>query len=150
MIEAGELTKRYGGRTAVDALSFTVRPGPVTGFLGPNGAGRSTTPRMVLGLDAPGAGTVTVAGRRHDRLPAPPREAGSLLGATSAHGGRTVRRHLPGPARSHAIPRRRVDEVLETAGPAGAAGRRAEELSPGLVAAYTVLALLVAAGRRDA
>ncbi|SDL38893.1 ABC transporter ATP-binding protein [Streptomyces indicus] len=132
MIEARELTKRYGDRTAVDRLSFTVRPGLVTGFLGPNGAGKSTTMRMVLGLDAPSSGTVTVAGQRYDRLGAPLRVVGSLLDAKSVHGGRTVRRHLLGLARSNAIPRRRVDEVLELVGLADVADQRAKGLSLGM------------------
>ncbi|WP_190137979.1 ATP-binding cassette domain-containing protein [Streptomyces longispororuber] len=132
MIEARELTKRYGGRTAVDRVTFTVRPGLVTGFLGPNGAGKSTTLRMILGLDTPSAGTVTVDGRRYDRLAAPLREVGSLLDARAVHGGRGVRCHLLGLARSHAIPRRRVDEVLELAGLDGVADRRAKGLSLGM------------------
>ncbi|MGW6456611.1 ATP-binding cassette domain-containing protein [Streptomyces sp. NPDC055078] len=132
MIEARELTKRYGDNTAVDRLSFTVRPGLVTGFLGPNGAGKSTTMRMILGLDTPTAGTVTVGGRRYDRLPAPLRAAGSLLDAKAVHGGRTVRHHLLGLARSNAIGRSRVDEVLEMTGIAQVADRRAKGLSLGM------------------
>ena len=81
MIEAVGLTKRYGEKTAVDDLSFTVRPGIVTGFLGPNGAGKSTTMRMILGLDAPTSGRVTVDGRSYADLPAPLREVGALLDA---------------------------------------------------------------------
>ncbi|MFF1300458.1 MULTISPECIES: cation diffusion facilitator family transporter [unclassified Streptomyces] len=100
MIEAKELTKRYGGKTAADGLSFTVRPGRVTGFLGPNGAGKSTTMRLILGLDAPSAGTVTVGGRPYARLPAPLRTVGCLLDAKGVHGGRTAYRHLAGLAAS--------------------------------------------------
>jgi ABC-2 type transport system ATP-binding protein len=74
MIEAQALIKRYGDKTAVDELSFTVRPGQVTGFLGPNGAGKSTTMRMIIGLDWPTGGRVTVDGRRYREHPAPLRE----------------------------------------------------------------------------
>jgi ABC-2 type transport system ATP-binding protein len=132
MIEARELTKKYGDKAAVDDLSFTVRPGLVTGFLGPNGAGKSTTLRMTLGLDAPTTGAVTVNGRRYDQLAAPLREVGSLLDARCVHGGRTVRRHLLGLARSNAIPARRVDEVLGMVGLEQAADQRAKGLSLGM------------------
>lgn len=104
MIEARDLTKRYGDRVAVDGLTFTVRPGRVTGFLGPNGAGKSTTLRLVLGLDAPTSGTVTVAGRPYAELPAPLRTVGSLLDAKGVHGGRTARQHLTGLAASNRLP----------------------------------------------
>src|SRR5690606_41282653 len=78
MIEAGDLTKRYGARLAVDSVSFTVRPGRVTGFLGPNGAGKSTTMRMILGLDRPTAGRVTVNGKRYADHRAPLLEVGEI------------------------------------------------------------------------
>ncbi|MVO84983.1 ATP-binding cassette domain-containing protein [Streptomyces sp. p1417] len=132
MIEARELTKRYGDKTAVDRLTFTVRPGLVTGFLGPNGAGKSTTMRMILGLDAPSSGTVTVNKRRYDRLAAPLREVGSLLDAKSVHGGRSVRQHLLGLARSNAIPRSQVDAVLDRVGLSEVANQRAKGLSLGM------------------
>ncbi|MEU0909617.1 ABC transporter ATP-binding protein [Streptomyces althioticus] len=143
MIEARNLTKRYAGRTAVDGLSFTARPGSVTGFLGPNGAGKSTTMRLALGLDAPTAGTVTVAGRHYGRLPAPLREVGALLDARAVHGGRTVRRHLLGLARSHGIPARRVDEVLDAVGLEAAADRRAAGLSLGMAQRLGIAAALI-------
>ncbi|MFD9864053.1 ABC transporter ATP-binding protein [Streptomyces alboflavus] len=132
MIEARELTKRYGDKTAVDRLTFTVRPGLVTGFLGPNGAGKSTTMRMILGLDAPSAGTVTVNKRRYDRLAAPLRAVGSLLDAKSVHSGRSVRQHLLGLARSNAIPRSQVDTVLDQVGLSEVADQRAKGLSLGM------------------
>lgn len=103
MIEATELTKRYGDKTAVDRLSFTVRPGRVTGFLGPNGAGKSTTMRLVLGLDAPTAGRVTVGGKRYGDLAAPLRTVGSLLDAKGVHGGRSAYQHLAGLAAGNNI-----------------------------------------------
>src|SRR6201986_4750665 len=81
MIEARGLAKRYGSTVAVDGLSFSIRPGLVTGFLGPNGAGKTTTMRMILGLDAPTQGSVTVGGRSYRDLPAPLREGGALLAA---------------------------------------------------------------------
>jgi ABC-2 type transport system ATP-binding protein len=101
MIEAHGLTKRYGPTRAVDDLSFTVRPGAVTGFLGPNGAGKSTAMRMALGLDAPTAGAITVAGRPYAELDKPLRTVGALLDARAVHGGRTARHHLLGLARSN-------------------------------------------------
>ncbi|MER7666959.1 ATP-binding cassette domain-containing protein [Kitasatospora sp. NPDC096128] len=132
MIEVIELTKRYGRRTAVDRLTFTVRPGHVTGFLGPNGAGKSTTLRMVLGLNAPTSGTATVGGRDFRGLPRGLREVGALLDAGDVHGGRTGGAHLRALALGNAIPRRRVDEVLAEVGLADAAGRRIGGYSLGM------------------
>jgi ABC-2 type transport system ATP-binding protein len=94
MIEARRLTKRYGGELAVDGLTFTVRPGMVTGFLGPNGAGKSTTMRMILGLDAPTGGSVLVNGEPYREYTAPLREVGALLEARSVHPGRSAYNHL--------------------------------------------------------
>jgi ABC-type multidrug transport system ATPase subunit len=88
MIEARELTKRYGDTTAVHSLSFTIAPGTVTGFLGPNGAGKSTTMRMIMGLDRPTSGTVTVNGKPYRQHRAPLREVGALLEASAVHPGR--------------------------------------------------------------
>lgn len=132
MIEANGLTKRYGGATAVDDLTFTVRPGEVTGFLGPNGAGKTTTLRMLLGLVEPTAGTVTVGGRRFRDHPRGLRHVGALLDAGDVHGGRTARAHLAVLARSNGIPRARVDRVLEEVGLAAAAGRRVGGFSLGM------------------
>ena len=132
MIEVQELTKRYGDTLAVDALSFTVRPGQVTGFLGPNGAGKSTTMRMVVGLDRPTAGTVTVNGRPYRDHPDPLRQVGALLEAGSAHRGRRARTHLLALAQTHGIPRSRVDDVLAAVGLAAAARRRAGGYSLGM------------------
>src|SRR5207342_827785 len=94
MIQASGLTKRYGNAVAVDDLTFTVRPGIVTGFLGPNGAGKSTTMRMILGLDAPTSGSVTVNGRPYQEHAAPLREVGALLEARAVHPGRSAYHHL--------------------------------------------------------
>ena len=132
MIEATELTKRYGAKTAVDGLSFTVRPGVVTGFLGPNGAGKSTTMRMVLGLDAPTAGDVTVGGRRYRDLPAPLHKVGALLEARAIHTGRSAANHLLALAQTHGIPRRRVDEVIDLVGLRPVASKRAGTFSLGM------------------
>ncbi|MGW5655515.1 ABC transporter ATP-binding protein [Streptomyces humi] len=132
MIEARQLTKRYGEKTAVDGLDFVVRPGTVTGFLGPNGAGKSTTMRMVVGLDAPTSGSVTVNGLPYARHRAPLQEVGALLEARSIHPGRSARNHLRALALTHGIPRRRVDEVIELAGLESVAGKRAGAFSLGM------------------
>ncbi|MFK4693029.1 ABC transporter ATP-binding protein [Streptomyces pristinaespiralis] len=132
MIEVNELTKRYGGTTAVRNLTFTVRPGRVTGFLGPNGSGKSTTLRMVLGLHAPTSGTATVDGRPFRSRPRGLRRVGALLDAGHVHGGRSAAAHLAALARSNRIPRGRVDQVLEQVGLAGAARRRIGGYSLGM------------------
>jgi ABC-2 type transport system ATP-binding protein len=132
MIEARGLTKRYGDKLAVDDLTFTVRPGVVTGFLGPNGAGKSTTMRMILGLDAPTRGSVTVNGRPYREHAAPLREVGALLDARSVHPGRSARNHLLALAQTSGIPRSRVDEVVEAVGLESVAGRRAGGFSLGM------------------
>ncbi|MCW2878408.1 MAG: multidrug transporter ATPase [Sphaerisporangium sp.] len=132
MIEAHQLTKRYGDKTAVDRLDFTVRPGTVTGFLGPNGAGKSTTMRMIVGLDAPTSGSVSVNGRRYAQHSAPLQEVGALLEAKSVHPGRSAFDHLMAQAYTHGIPRRRVDEVIELTGLQSVAKRRAGAFSLGM------------------
>ncbi|CUM36159.1 ATP-binding cassette domain-containing protein [Streptomyces gardneri] len=132
MIEVRELTKRYGSTTAVDALTFTVKPGLVTGFLGPNGSGKSTTLRMVLGLHTPTSGSVTVDGRPFADRPRGLRHVGALLDAGDVHDGRTARAHLAVLARGNRIPLARVDEVLEEVGLAGAARRRIGGYSLGM------------------
>ncbi|MEV7775042.1 ATP-binding cassette domain-containing protein [Kitasatospora sp. NPDC086791] len=132
MIEAHQLTKRYGEKTAVDRLDFTVRPGTVTGFLGPNGAGKSTTMRMIVGLDAPTSGTVRVNGRRYAEHAAPLQEVGALLEAKSIHPGRSAFNHLMAQAHTHGIPRRRVEEVIELTGLQSVARKRAGAFSLGM------------------
>ncbi|MFJ5098020.1 ABC transporter ATP-binding protein [Streptomyces sp. NPDC088557] len=132
MIEARELTKQYGGTTAVDGLTFTVRPGRVTGFLGPNGSGKSTTLRMVLGLHAPTRGSVTVDGRPFADRPRGLRHVGALLDASDVHGGRTARAHLGVLARSNRVPLARVDALLEEVGLASVARRRIGGYSLGM------------------
>ncbi|KQX10766.1 ABC transporter [Streptomyces sp. Root431] len=157
VIDVRELTKRYGrprpphrrlflsarrasdgpasdggGRVAVDRLSFTVRPGRVTGFLGPNGAGKSTTLRLILGLNEPTSGSATVDGLRFRDLPRGLRHVGALLDAHDVHGGRTAEGHLAALARTNGLPRRRVGEVLDEVGLAEAARRRIGGYSLGM------------------
>ncbi|GHD75468.1 ABC transporter ATP-binding protein [Streptomyces goshikiensis] len=132
MIEVNELTKRYGSTTAVKDLTFTVRPGQVTGFLGPNGAGKSTTLRMVLGLHEPTSGSVIVGGRSFRDRPRGLRHVGSLLDAHDVHGGRSAIAQLSALARSNRIPQRRVEEVLREVGLAEAARRRISGFSLGM------------------
>ncbi len=132
MIEAVGLTKRYGRTLAVDDLSFTARPGRVTGFLGPNGAGKSTTMRMILGLDAPDGGRVLVDGKPYRQLRQPLRVVGALLDAKWVHPNRSARAHLRWLAKSNRLPESRVDEVLETVGLTAVAGRRAGGFSLGM------------------
>jgi ABC-2 type transport system ATP-binding protein len=132
VIEANGLTKDYGAKRAVDGLSFTVRPGIVTGFLGPNGSGKSTTMRLVLGLDRPTAGTVTVNGRPYRDAPAPLHEVGALLEARSVHTGRSARNHLLALAQTHGIPSSRVDELIDLVGLREVAGKRAGQFSLGM------------------
>jgi len=132
MIEAFGLTKRYGERIAVDRLTFTVRPGQVTGFLGPNGAGKSTTMRMILGLDAPSDGRVTVNGKPFVKLDNPMQEVGALLDAKAIHGGRSAYNHLLCLAQSNNLPKRRVGEVLEIVGLTEVARKRSNGFSLGM------------------
>jgi ABC-2 type transport system ATP-binding protein len=132
MITVEQLTKRYGEKTAVDSLTFTVRPGAVTGFLGPNGAGKSTTMRMIAGLDAPTSGRALVNGHRYADHPAPLTEVGLLLEARAIHTGRSARNHLLALAATHGIGRRRVDEVIALTGLQEVAGRRAGGFSLGM------------------
>ncbi|MFJ2949716.1 ABC transporter ATP-binding protein [Streptomyces sp. NPDC087226] len=132
MITAQDLTKRYGDRTVVTDLSFTVRPGTVTGFLGPNGAGKSTTMRMILGLDAPTRGHATVGGRAYAAHPAPLTEVGALLEARSVHPGRTAHHHLRALALTHGIPKSRVEHVLGLTGLTDVANRRVKGFSLGM------------------
>ena len=132
MIDARQLTKRYGEKTAVDGLDFVVKPGTVTGFLGPNGAGKSTTMRMIVGLDAPTSGSATVNGHYYARHRAPLQEVGALLEAKSIHPGRSAYNHLKALALTHGIPRRRVDEVIELAGLGSVAKKRAGAFSLGM------------------
>ncbi|GAA3976150.1 ABC transporter ATP-binding protein [Streptomyces marokkonensis] len=132
MIELEGLTKRYGEKVAVNNLSFTVRPGIITGFLGPNGAGKSTTMRMVLGLDRPTAGDVRIDGKRYDQLRDPLTYIGALLEAKAWHGGRSAYNHLLCLAQSNGIPANRVREVLDTVGLTAVARKKTKGFSLGM------------------
>jgi ABC-2 type transport system ATP-binding protein len=143
VIDARHLTKRYGDKLAVDDLSFTVRPGVVTGFLGPNGAGKSTTMRMVMGLDAPNSGSVTVKGRPYRDIAWPMREVGALLEARAIHPGRSARAHLQMLAEASRIPLARVTAMLETVGLSAVAGRRAGKFSLGMSQRLGIAAALL-------
>jgi ABC-2 type transport system ATP-binding protein len=132
MIVAENLTKYYGEQRAVDDLSFTVRPGIVTGFLGPNGSGKSTTMRLILELDAPSSGDVTVNGKRYRDHPAPLHEVGALLEARSVHTGRSAYNHLLALAQTHGIGRGRVDELIDLVGLHDVARKRAGKFSLGM------------------
>jgi ABC-2 type transport system ATP-binding protein len=113
MITIDSLTKKYGGTTVVHDVTFTARPGRVTGFLGPNGAGKSTSMRMIVGLTTPTEGTATVNGRRFADLPNPGREVGVMLDASAQHAGRTGREILTIAQQIMGVPARRVAEMLE-------------------------------------
>jgi len=132
MIEAHNLTKRYGSTLAVDGVSFTVQPGKVTGFLGPNGAGKSTTMRMIVGLDRPTHGTVTLNGRPYAKLRSPLTEVGALLEAKAVHTGRSATNHLRALAATQGISKRRVDEVIEMTGLQTVAKKRVGGFSLGM------------------
>jgi len=132
MIVAENLTKYYGEQRAVDDLSFTVRPGVVTGFLGPNGSGKSTTMRLILELDAPSSGDVTVNGKHYRDHPAPLHEVGALLEARSVHTGRSAYNHLLALAQTHGIGRGRVDELIDLVGLHDVASKRAGKFSLGM------------------
>ena len=126
------MTKVYGEKRAVDDLTFTVRPGMVTGFLGPNGSGKSTTMRLVLGLDRPTRGDVTVNGKHYRAHIAPLHEVGALLEARSIHTGRSARNHLLALAQTHGISRKRVDELIDLVGLHDVARKRAGKFSLGM------------------
>src|SRR3989440_12959066 len=132
VIEARGLTKDYGDKRAVDGLTFAVRPGVVTGFLGPNGSGKSTSMRLILGLDSPTAGDVTVNGKHYRDHAAPLHEVGTLLEARSVHSGRSAYNHLLALARTHGIPRSRVDELIDLVGLREVARKRAGKFSLGM------------------
>jgi ABC-2 type transport system ATP-binding protein len=132
MIEVKDVTKDYGDKRAVDGLTFTVKPGIVTGFLGPNGSGKSTTMRLVLGLDAPTRGDARVNGKHYRDHAAPLHEVGALLEARSVHTGRSAYNHLLALAQTHGIGRRRVDELVDLVGLHDVARKRAGQFSLGM------------------
>ncbi len=144
MIEAKGLTKDYGEKRAVDGLTFTVRPGVVTGFLGPNGSGKSTTMRLILGLDRPSAGSVTVNGREYRDYPAPLHEIGALLEARAVHTGRSGYNHLLALAQTEGVPKSRVDELIDRVGLSSVARKRVGKFSLGMGQRLGIAAALLA------
>src|SRR5215468_8104806 len=142
-IEVRALTKRYGATTAVSDLTFTVRPGVVTGFLGPNGAGKSTTMRMILGLDEPDSGSVTVGGRPPRAHSAPLREVGGMLDPRAVHPSRSAYHHLLALAQTNGIGRSRVAEVIDAVGLRAVAGRPAGKFSLGMAQRLGIAAALL-------
>jgi len=131
-IEVTGLRKRFGPAQALDGMTFTVAPGQVTGFVGPNGAGKSTTMRVILGLDAPDAGTALISGQPYQRLRRPLSHLGALLDAAALQPGRSARNHLLWLAHSQGLAARRVDEVLALAGLTAVRKRKAGGFSLGM------------------
>jgi ABC-2 type transport system ATP-binding protein len=131
-IEVNGLRKRFGPTTALDGMTFTVRPGQVTGFVGPNGAGKSTTMRVILGLDRADEGAALIGGQPYRRLRHPLSHVGSLLDAGALQPNRSARNHLLWLAHSQGLPARRVDAVVEQAGLGSAIRRRAGGYSLGM------------------
>ena len=132
MIELDRLTKRYGDRLAVDDLTVAVEPGRVTGFLGPNGSGKTTTMRCVLGLTHATSGTATVLGRPFRDLPHPMRRVGALVDPRARHPGRTAAAHLRVLAQSNGLPAGRVDDVIDLVGLSAVADDRVGGFSLGM------------------
>jgi ABC-2 type transport system ATP-binding protein len=143
-IDVNELCKRYGPTLALDGMTFTVRPGQVTGFVGPNGAGKSTTMRVILGLDSVDSGHALIGGRPYRSLRRPLGQVGSLLDAAALQPSRTGRNHLLWLAHSQGLSRRRVDEVVELAGLTTAARRPAGGYSLGMRQRLGIAAAMLA------
>jgi ABC-2 type transport system ATP-binding protein len=131
-IEFSGITKHFGPVLAVDHLTFTVQPGRVTGFLGPNGSGKTTTLRMLLGLVHPSAGTATIGGRNYASLENPSSTVGAVLEATSFHPARRARTHLRMVARAGGHDDKRADEVLDLVGLRADAKRKVGGFSMGM------------------
>ncbi len=143
MIEVRGLTKRYGNRAVVDDLTFRVRPGAVTGFLGPNGSGKTTTARMILGLTEPDSGTATIGARRYRDLAHPLREIGAVIDPGGVNPARTAVEHLRWLAAANRLPRRRAAEVLSLVGLDAVAGRKVGGFSLGMRQRLGIAAALV-------
>ena len=143
MISVENVTKRYGDKVAVDDLTFMVKPGIVTGFLGPNGAGKSTTMRLILGLDAPTAGSATIDGRSYRDLEAPLHDVGAMLEARAIHTGRSAYNHLLALAQTQGIGRDRVNEVIDMVGIQTVAKKRVGGFSLGMGQRLGVAAALL-------
>ncbi|MFE4960842.1 ABC transporter ATP-binding protein [Streptomyces sp. NPDC056653] len=142
-VEVTGLRKRYGPTTALDGMTFTVRPGQVTGFVGPNGAGKSTTMRVILGLDTADEGTALIGGQPYRNLRNPLNHIGALLDAAALQPGRTARNHLLWLAHSQGLGARRVDDVIEQAGLGPVAGRRTAGFSLGMRQRLGIAAVLL-------
>lgn len=132
MIEVVGLSKHYGRVRAVEDLSFTVKPGIITGFLGPNGAGKSTTMRCIVGLDNPTTGHTTIDGEPYRALKRPLTRVGTLLDAKATHPNRTAANHLKWVAQANGLPNSRVDEVLALVGLSDVAGKKTGGFSLGM------------------
>lgn len=143
MIEVRELSKRYGDALVVDKLTFTVRPGAVTGFLGPNGAGKSTTMRMMLELEQPTSGSVAINGKSYRELVRPLTQVGALLDARAYHPGRSARNHVLAIAQSNALGARRVDEALNRVGLTEVAHKRVRTFSLGMMQRLGIAVALI-------
>jgi ABC-2 type transport system ATP-binding protein len=143
LIEARDLTKRFGDKVAVDHLSFDVEPGRVTGFLGPNGAGKSTTMRLITGLDRPDGGSATIGGLAYNQLTKPLTRVGALLEARSLHPGRSARNHLLFLAQTQGVPASRADEVLDLVGLREVANKRAGGFSLGMTQRLGIAAAML-------
>jgi ABC-2 type transport system ATP-binding protein len=143
VIELDGLTKQYRERVAVDDLTVRIEPGRVTGFLGPNGSGKTTTMRCVLGLTRPTAGTATVLGVPYRALDRPMRRVGALVDPRARHPGRTAYQHLRVLAQSSALPWRRVDEVVELVGLGSVAHERVRGFSLGMAQRLGIAAALL-------
>ena len=143
LIQARDLTKRFGDKVAVDHLSFDVEPGRVTGFLGPNGAGKSTTMRLITGLDRPDGGSATIGGLAYNELAKPLTRVGALLEARSLHPGRSARNHLLFLAQTQGVPASRADEVLDLVGLREVANKRAGGFSLGMTQRLGIAAAML-------
>jgi ABC-2 type transport system ATP-binding protein len=143
VIELDGLTKAYRTRVAVDDLTVAVEPGRVTGFLGPNGSGKTTTLRCVVGLTRPTSGTATVLGRPFRELAEPMRRVGALIDPRARHPGRTAYAHLLALAQSNALPRSRVDEMIDLVGLGSVAGERVRGFSLGMAQRLGIAAALL-------
>ena len=144
MIEVTGLRKRFGSTLALDGMSFTVKPGQVTGFVGPNGAGKTTTMRVIVGLDAPDSGTALVGGQPYAHIRRPMTQIGSLLDAGALQPSRSARNHLLWLAHSQGLSAKRVDQVIEKAGLEGVARRRAGGYSLGMRQRLGIAAAMLA------
>lgn len=143
MIEVRQLTKRYGPQTVVNDLSFGVQPGRVTGFLGPNGSGKTTTARMILGLTEPDEGSATVNGHSYRELRHPICEIGALINASAVMPGKTAIDHLRWLAAANGIKRHRAEEVLGMVGLEAVAGRKVGGFSLGMKQRLGIAAALI-------